>query len=63
MDLRVSSGSFFVLLGGILLVLGIFSPDLRAPLTELNVNLYSGALMFAFGAALLILARRGARHD
>ena len=63
MDLRASSGLFFTLLGAILLALGIFSPDLRARLTEVNVNLYSGASMLAFGALLLLLARRGARHD
>ena len=63
MDLRESSGWFFTLLGGMLLALGIFSPGLRAPLTEVNVNLYSGALMFVFGGTLLYLARRGTRHD
>jgi tellurite resistance protein TehA-like permease len=58
LDLRVPSGWFFAVLGVILLAMGIFSPDTRAPLTEINVNLYSGAAMLVFGAFLLLLAWR-----
>ncbi len=61
LDLRIPSGLFFVLLGAILAALGVFAPDLRASLTEANVNLYCGLFMLAFGAFLLLLARRAAR--
>ena len=56
-DLRTTSGSFFVLLGLILLALGVFSPELRAALTDVNVNLYCGIAMLAFGGVMLLWAR------
>jgi asparagine N-glycosylation enzyme membrane subunit Stt3 len=58
MDLRIPTGAFFVLLGGILLVLGFAAPSLRAPLTEVNVNMYAGSAMALFGGILLWLAKR-----
>jgi hypothetical protein len=57
-DLRTPSGWFFALIGLILVSTGLFRPDLRAPLTELNVNLYSGITLIVFGGALLLLAHR-----
>jgi hypothetical protein len=57
LDLRSPSGWFFALLGMILITLGVFAPGLRASLTDLNVNLYSGFVMLAFGGAMLLLAR------
>jgi len=60
MDLRFPSGLFFTLLGLILTVMGLLSPGVRAPLTDVNVNLYAGITMLAFGAVLLLLARRAA---
>ena len=60
MDLRKPSGYFFTLLGLILALLGIVAPDMRAPLTGINVNLYSGIAMLLFGLVLLLLARRAA---
>jgi xanthine/uracil permease len=56
-DLRTPSGIFFALTGLILVLLGVFSPA-RAALTEVNVNLWSGAAMLVFGGVLLWLARR-----
>jgi hypothetical protein len=41
--------------------LGIFAPDLRAPLTDVDINLYAGLAMLAFGAFLLLMARRASR--
>ena len=58
LDLRIPSGFFFAIVGLILCGLGLFSPGVRAALTDVNVNLYSGVAMLAFGAALLALARR-----
>jgi hypothetical protein len=63
MDLRVPSGLFFALLGVILAGLGVLAPDMRAPLTEVNVNLYSGLSMLAFGAFLLFMAWRASRKQ
>ena len=61
LDLRLPTGWFFALAGVILLAMGVASPETRAPLTEANVNLYCGASMVAFGAAMLLLAYRGGR--
>jgi hypothetical protein len=60
LDLRIPSGCFFTLVGLILCGLGIFSPENKAALTDVNVNLYAGLSMLFFGAALLLLARRSA---
>ena len=60
MDLRFPSGLFFTLLGLILTVMGLLSPGVRAPLTDVNVNLYAGIAMLVFGAVLLLLGRRAA---
>ena len=58
LDLRVPSGWFFAILGAILVGMGLIEPDLRAPLTEVNVNLYSGLAMLVFGGFLLLMAWR-----
>ena len=58
MDLRKPSGWFFTLLGALLVITGVASPDARAPLTSVNVNLYAGLFTLAFGGILLWLARR-----
>jgi hypothetical protein len=58
MDLRVTSGWFFLLLGGILIAVSIVAPSYRAPLTQANVNLYAGSTMALFGGILLWIARR-----
>ncbi len=57
-DLRTPSGIFFALLGLILIATSIFAPGARAPLTDVNVNLYAGLSMLTFGGILLWLARR-----
>jgi hypothetical protein len=61
LDLRLPSGLFFLILGAIVLVVGLVQPDSRAPLTDVNVNLYSGISMLVFGGFLLLMARRAAR--
>jgi len=58
LDLRIPSGLFFAAMGITLTLLSIVSPDLEAPLTVGNVNLYCGIFMILFGGALLLLARR-----
>jgi len=58
MDLRKPSGIFFTLLGLIVAATGLLDPSARAPLTDVNVNLYSGMGMLVFGGILLWLAHR-----
>ena len=56
-DLRVSIGGFFTLAGVIVTITGIASKA-RAPLDTIDLNLYSGLVLFAFGVVMLWLARR-----
>ena len=63
LDLRVPSGWFFAILGVILLGMGVFAPNMRADLTDSNVNLYSGIAMLAFGIFLLVMAWRATRSE
>jgi hypothetical protein len=56
LDLRVPTGLFFSLVGFLLLL----ARHSRAELTSINVNLYAGLVMLAFGAVLLALARKNA---
>ena len=56
MDLRIPSGWFFLLLG--LILLGVSFTGPTAPLTDANVNLYTGLCMGLFGGILLWLARK-----
>ena len=57
MDLRVPSGSFFLLAGLILVAVGVvWAPT--APLTDANVNLYTGVVLTLFGGTMLWLARK-----
>jgi hypothetical protein len=58
LDLRIPSGLFFAIVGLILCALGVFSPETKAALTDVNVNLFCGLAILAFGAVLLLLARR-----
>jgi hypothetical protein len=58
MDLRLPAGMFFSGLGIILCIVALVSPGLRAPLTDGNVNLYSGVAILAFGGIMLWLGLR-----
>ena len=63
LDLRLPMGTFFALIGVILLGMAVLAPDARAALTSANVNLYCGLTMLAFGAFMLLLAWRAARRQ
>ena len=56
-DLRTPIGLFFAIIGLLLVFVGL-ALDYRAPLTSVNVNLYSGISMLLFGSVMLWLARR-----
>ena len=61
LDLRVPIGLLFSVLGALLIGYGFIHPGLRAPLTPVNLNLYAGLGMLAFGVSMLLLAARGRR--
>jgi hypothetical protein len=58
LDLRKPAGLFFILLGLLLAAAGVIAPDLRAPLLEMNLNLYFGIFSLVFGGVFLWLSRR-----
>ncbi len=58
-DLRVPIGSFFAILG-ILLLIAAAMDGTNAPLAPPHVNLYSGLANLIFGVIMLWLARRAA---
>ena len=58
-DLRRPTGFLFAVLGAILLLYGLISPEVRAPLdAETNVNLWCGLTLLLFGGCLLWLSYR-----
>ena len=58
-DLRRPTGFLFSLLGVILLLYGLISPNVQAPLEPgVNVNLWCGAMLLIFGGCLLWLSFR-----
>ena len=61
-DLRYPIGLMFVVLGVILVGYSLAKPDLRAPLAPVNVNLFAGLGMLAFGVSMLLLAARANRQ-
>jgi hypothetical protein len=56
LDLRLPTGLFFAIVGLLLIAVSFTSP--RAPMTDANVDLYTGAAMLAFGGVMLLLALR-----
>jgi len=57
LDLRLPTGLFFAIVGALLIAVSFTSP--RAPMTDANVDLYTGVAMLAFGGVMLLLAIRG----
>jgi hypothetical protein len=57
-DLRVPTGFLFSTLGVALLLYAVVRPEARAPLTDVNVNLWCGLTLLVFGGVLLWLSRR-----
>ncbi len=61
-DIRLPLGSLFSLLGIILFVYGALGDSSRYQQSlGVNVNLYWGIVLLAFGLLMLFLGRRGAR--
>jgi len=61
LDVRVPLGLLFLLLGLILVVFGLTSDPVIYQQHSLgqNVNVFWGAIFAVFGAAMLLLSRRG----
>ncbi len=59
-DFRAIMGVFFGLLGLLLVGAGVLAPEMRAPLAQTNVNLWSGVMMLSFGGVLLWFSRQRA---
>lgn len=58
-DLRRPTGFLFAVLGAILLLYGLLSPEVQAPLEPgVNVNLWCGLMLLVFGGCLLWLSYR-----
>jgi hypothetical protein len=63
-DIRLPLGLLFLSLGAILLAYGALSdPALYQQSLGINVNLYWGVALLAFGAVMFALSRRGAHHQ
>jgi len=61
-DIRLPLGILFFLLGSTLVVYGAVSDaSLYRQSLDINVNLYWGVVLLAFGALMFVLSRRGAR--
>lgn len=58
-DLRRPIGFLFALLGLIILLYGVFSPNVYAPMEQgVNVKLWCGLTLLVFGGCLLWLSLR-----
>lgn len=61
LDIRVPIGMLFLILGGLLVVYGLISdPAIYARSLNVNVNVWWGVVMAAFGALMYFFGRRGA---
>jgi hypothetical protein len=62
-DIRLPLGILFFLLGLILVIYGIAGDPSRYQRSlGINVNLYWGFVLLAFGVLMLVLGRRGAKR-
>ena len=58
LDLRKPAGMFFGVLGLLLIITSFAAPDYKAPMTDVNLNLYFGVFCVLFGGVFLLLSRR-----
>jgi hypothetical protein len=63
LDLRYPLGMLFTAFGVLLVGYGLLRPQERAMITDVNVNLYAGVAMLAFGLIMLLLARRAGSRE
>ena len=62
LDVRVPIGAMFTLFGTIITIFGLVSDtEIYERSLGININLWWGLFMFAFGAFMLMMARRSSR--
>lgn len=62
LDIRIPLGMLFALYGVILAVYGLAtSPEVYRKSLNINVNLWWGLALLAFGLIMLLIARMGAK--
>ncbi len=62
LDVRIPIGAMFTLVGAIIAIFGLVSDkELYERSLGINVNLWWGLFMFAFGVFMLIMAMRSSR--
>jgi membrane protein implicated in regulation of membrane protease activity len=62
LDVRLPIGVMFVLIGAIISIYGLVSdPAIYERSLNININLWWGLVMFAFGAFMLIMAWRSSQ--
>jgi hypothetical protein len=62
LDVRLPIGAMFVLVGAIISIFGLVSDrQIYERSLGININLWWGLVMFAFGGFMLIMARRSSR--
>lgn len=62
LDIRFPIGLMFAMVGAIIGVFGLLSdPGIYKRSLGININLWWGLVMFAFGVVMLLLARRAGR--
>jgi hypothetical protein len=59
LDVRLPIGLMFTIIGLLLAGFGFFSPGEGERGAKLNINLWWGLALVAFGVVMLLLARRG----
>jgi hypothetical protein len=63
-DIRLPLGLLFLLLGAILTIYGLAGdPSLYRQSLGVNINLYWGIVLAAFGVLMFALSRRGTRAE
>ena len=62
LDIRLPIGLMFALAGGLLVLFGLTSdPSIYRRSLGININIWWGAVLFAFGLTMLFLAGRASR--
>ena len=64
LDIRYPIGLMFALLGVVLIVFGLMSDKaIYAKSLGININLWWGVVMLAFGVVMLVMAKRAGRSS
>ncbi len=62
LDVRIPIGAMFTVVGAIITIYGLVSDkEIYQRSLGININLWWGLVMFAFGAFMLVMARRASQ--